>query len=1011
MPHPTRLLTLCTLALLLSGCGASPSAPTPAEGPPYAPEDALSTFEIEDGFQIELVAAEPLVMDPVAMDIDEFGRIYVVEMPGYPLDKGGTGRVKLLKDTDGDGRPDTATLFADSLTLPTGIMRWKQGVLVTDAPNVLYLEDTDGDGRADVRRVVLTGFALSNAQANVNKPLYGLDNWIYLANNGPVWWTRAHAEHFGDRGEEIVFPDRPDAPRLGRNGLDRNVRFRPDTHELEALAGKSQFGQTFDAWGHHFLVDNSHHNYHEVIAAQYFERNPGLPVRRATHDTPDHGNAAVVYPITENPEHQLLTDRGVFTSACGITYYLGGAFPPPYDANAVFVAEPVHNLVHVDQMADAGATYTASRVLEGREFLASIDSWFRPVNFTVGPDGALYVVDYYRQIVEHPEWMDEATIQAGNLTRGSDRGRIYRITPRGSAPLSWHDALSLGDAGVADLVDHLDHPNVWWRRNAQRLLVDRQDEAAVDPLVRLFQESPSAEARVHALWTLDGLGRLDPALIEQALNDDEAGVRENAILLTERYLTDAPNLAESLLGLENDPHPKVRFQLLNTLGEVDSDAARAAQQRLLFKDIDDEWTQIAALLTLPDTPSGLFDATVAQLANRETDGRKAYFERIATIIGAGDDREAVRALIESVVTNASPGAAWWRAASLEGLAQGMRRHGSAPSGFATERERLLNAFFDSDDALQNALLDLFEYAGLPSGASLETALARAAALAADHQANADRRAGAIRLIALTNADDYLDLLKQRIDPQEPATVQKAAVRALGRTEGAEPAAFLLENWNTLTPEIRDEAVNVFITEERAHLLLDAVENQTVQPATIGWQRRVILMRDTEEPIRSRARSLLTLVEASRETLIERYQDALAPGGNTGRGETVFTRVCGPCHMSGNVGSAAFGPDLATVRHWPKQALLAKILDPNRSIAVGYEFWTVERKSGGAVAGVIADETPTSITVRNQAEAHTLARTDIASITTSTTSAMPMGLESQIDAQEMADLLAFLKRER
>ena len=1011
MPHPARLLVFLTL--LLSGCGVSPTPtpPPPADGPPYAPDDALSTFEIEDGFQIELVAAEPLVMDPAAMDIDEYGRIYVVEMPGYPLDKSGTGRVKMLRDTDGDGRPDDATLFADSLTLPTGILRWKQGVLVTDAPDVLYFEDTDGDGRADVRRVILTGFALSNPQHNFNKPLYGLDNWIYLANNAPIWWTEAHADLFGDQGGEILFPDQPDAPRLGRNALDRNVRFRPDTHQLEALASDAQFGQTFDAWGHHFLVDNSHHNYHEVLAARYFERNPRLPVRRATHDTPNHGAAAVVYPITVNPEHQLLTDRGVFTSACGITYYLGGAFPPPYDAHAIFVAEPVHNLVHVDKVVDSGATYTASRVRDGREFLASTDSWFRPVNFTVGPDGALYVVDYYRQIVEHPEWMDQATIDAGDLQRGLDRGRIYRITPQGSPPLSWHDAITLGDADVAVLVESLDNPNVWWRRHAQRLLVDRQGGAAVDLLVRLFRERPSPEARVHALWTLDGLGRLDPALIEQALRDDEAGVRENAILLAEIYLADAPTLASALLALENDPHPKVRFQLLNTLGAVDSDTARAVQQRLLFNDIEDEWTQIAALLTLPDDHAGLFDATVAQLADRETAGRAAYFERIATVIGFGDDMDAIRDLVDAVATNTTPGTSWWRTATLSGLAGGMRRRGSTPPDFEAERKRLLNIFFDSDEAIQTALLDLFENAGPPSGAVMETVLARAATLAADPEADADRRAGTIRLIALLNTEDHLDLLKQRIDPQEPATVQKAAVHALSRTGGAEPAAFLLENWKAMTPEIRVEAVDVFLTEERIDLLLDAVENQTVQPATIGWRRRVILMRDTEEPIKSRARALLTVEEASPETLLERYQTALSPGGNAGRGEAVFTGVCGPCHRAGDVGSAAFGPDLATVQHWPKQALLDKILDPNRSIADGYEFWTVELQRGGAVAGVITDETPTSITVRDQAEAHTLARTDIVSITASPTSAMPPGLDQQIDKRQMADLLAFLKRER
>ena len=462
-PAVCQLVPL-VLALLL-GCRSE--AGRPDGNPPYAPETALATFELAEGFRIDLVAAEPLVTDPVAMEVDEYGRLYVAEMPGYPLDTGGSGRIKRLEDTDGDGRPDRSTVFADGLTLPTGLMRWKNGLLVTDAPDVFYLEDTDGDGRADRKETILTGFARSNPQHNFNKPLYGLDNWIYLANNGPIWWTERYAEAFGGRGEAVRFAARPDAAGLGRNAFDRNLRFRPDTYEIETRSGNSQFGHTFDAWGHHFLLNNSHHHYHEVIAAPYLQRNPALAVRRATHDTPDHGAAATVYPITENPEHQLLTDRGVFTSAAGLTHYLGGAFPAPYD-DASFVAEPVHNLVHADRIVPDGVTFSARRLLDGREFLASKDSWFRPVNFYVGPDGALYVVDYYRQIVEHPEWMDDETIASGDLQNGRDRGRIYRIAPAGLAAPSWLDEVPLGDAPTDTLVQALHHANAWWRTTAQR---------------------------------------------------------------------------------------------------------------------------------------------------------------------------------------------------------------------------------------------------------------------------------------------------------------------------------------------------------------------------------------------------------------------------------------------------------------------------------------------------------------------------------------------------------------
>jgi putative membrane-bound dehydrogenase-like protein len=438
---------MAALALL----GASLVAQRP--GPPYSPRDALKTFRLADNFQIELFAAEPLIADPVAMEVDERGRTYVVEMPGYPLDVGGSGRIMLLHDTDRNGTPDRSTVFAAGLRLPTGIMRWKKGVIVTDSPEVWYLEDTDGDGRADVKRVMLTGFALTNPQHTTNTPLYGLDNWIYLANEGPVRTIR-YGGLFGDVGTAVHFPARPDAPRLPPDADGRNVRFRPDTYELEMLSSRSQFGQTFDAWGHHFLNTNNRHIYQEVIAARYLARNPSLVVPTVVEQLPDYRMPAAVFPITEKPQFELLTDVGVMTSASGLTNYLADLFPLAY-RRAAFVAEGAHNIVHAVSVRDHGVTFRASRMHDGREFLASTDSWFRPVNFYIGPDGALYLLDYYRRFFEHPEWMDEATAKSTDLYAGKDRGRIYRIVPRGTPAPSWTDRAGLGDAPSAELVRRL----------------------------------------------------------------------------------------------------------------------------------------------------------------------------------------------------------------------------------------------------------------------------------------------------------------------------------------------------------------------------------------------------------------------------------------------------------------------------------------------------------------------------------------------------------------------------
>ena len=553
-------ISLLVFAVWVSACGRSE--------PPYSPEESLATFRIQDGFRAEVFVAEPDVVDPVAMAFDEEGRIWVVENSGYPLDpEGKLGRVKLLKDTTGDGRPDRSTVFADRLVMPTGVMRWKQGILVTDAPTVWYFEDTTGDGRADVRRAVLTGFPLNNPQHIVNGLVYGLDNWIYLANERatvPVIFK----DKFGETRTDIRFADRPDSAPLDANG--HGLRFKPDSHELELLSGSSQFGHDFDEWGHHLTVNNADHIRHEVIAARYLDHNPDLPLRSAMESISDHERAALVYPITQRPRFARLSNIGQITSACGLTVYLGGAFPARFHG-MVLVAEPAHNLVHRDVVEPTGSTFTARRAYDGKEFLAASDAWFRPVNFAVGPDGALYMIDYYRPIIEHPEWMsseyhghDHQHTQ--ELYHGSDRGRIYRIVPDSGAPLPLAKGISLGAASDAELVEHLENSNIWWRRTAQRLLVERKAAGVAPEVERLLNDSPSGVARLHALWTLEGLEKLETAHIERALEDAEPGVRENGIILAESRLSDSPRLAAKLLGMANDPDPRVRFQLLSTLG-------------------------------------------------------------------------------------------------------------------------------------------------------------------------------------------------------------------------------------------------------------------------------------------------------------------------------------------------------------------------------------------------------------------------------------------------------------
>jgi putative membrane-bound dehydrogenase-like protein len=968
--------------LLLAGCRKS--------GPPYSATEALKTFKVEAGFHVEKFLSEPDVMSPVAMDVDENGRIYVVEDRGYPLSTDNPlGRVKLIEDTNGDGIPDRVTIFADKLIMPTGVMRWKKGILVTDAPNVWYFEDTDGDGKADVKKLVLTGFAVTNPQHTVNNPVYGLDNWIYLAHEGPAT-AIIYKKQFGDRGSDIRFPDRADLPGLKEH--NRNVRFRPDTYRLEALSGSSQYGQAFDERGHHFTTNNSDHTRHEVIAARYLERNTDLPVFSAMQQISDHGAAAKVYPITLHPRFEMLTDVGQFTSACGITSYRG----------SLFVAEPVHNLVHQDLLSDAGATYVARRAHPDVEFLASTDAWFRPVNFYVGPDGAMYVMDFYRLVIEHPEWMSTEAQKSPDLTKGIDRGRIYRIVPDG---LPAAKPVKLGTASDADLVRELENPNIWWRRTAQRLLVDRGAAGVVPQLAALVRESRSPLGRLHALWTLDGLGKLEAAQIEQALGDPEAGVRENAVILAEPRLRGAPRLVDKLLAMVNDPDPKVRFQLLCTLGSVDSPKARAARDQLLARDVEDKWFQIAALSASSDDAPRLY-RTAITTPGQESPGRTSLIRQIASLIGGRKKPAEIQSVIEKVARPADASAQWWRTASLEGLALGMRGKSVTPASFGAGQQLLLRIFNDPEPPIRRAALRLIEIAGLAPGAV--STIQHAAVIAADERADANLRADALGLIAIAGPEKYQELLKKLIDPHQPDQVQAAAVHATGKIKGDEIGKFLLAEWRTLTPAGRTEAADAMYLEPgRVRLLVAAIKSGDVQPWTLAFRHRRRLIMNDDPSIRDAARPLLEQTASEREKVVKRYEAAFDRKSDAARGREVFKSVCVKCHRFSGLG-AQVGPDLATVQNQPKQALLEDILMPNKTIAQGYESYVVETNSG-IFDGVLGAQTPTTIALRHEdGKEDIIQRKDIKQMYVTNVSAMPGDIEKQIDVQQMADLLEFLK---
>lgn len=1000
-----KLPLLATICILISSCASDKHE----NGIP--PDEALSTFQLADGFQIELIASEPLIGDPVAMMVDEQGDMYVLEMHGYPLDLSGSGVIRILEDKDQDGIMDHSKVFADDLLLPTGLMKWKNGLLVTDPPHVLYLEDTDKDGKADRRDTLMSGFALSNPQHNLNSPQYGIDNWIYI-NNEEAYTAKVYPEKFGNEGSDVIYTNHPDAGKLPNNAHGRNLRIKPDDFEMEELASYSQYGHSFDTWGRHLMVSNANHIYHEVVSAPYLKRNPQLLVSNATASIAEHGPAAEVYPITEDPDHQLLTDIGVFTSACGINYYQGGLFPDEYD-KTTFVAEPVANLVHTDVLEDKGATFTARRQFDDKEFLASTDFWFRPVSTYIGPDGALYIIDYYRQIVEHPEWMADDVIESGALYHGTDQGRIYRISPEGSPPLDWSGNAPLGEASTSELTEYLASDNIWFRINAQRLIVDRKPRNVVPILKEMINEGEEPLSVLHALWTLEGMDELSPELIISGLNNEHPGVRENAIIMSEKFLNNQ-DIVNTLISMDESPDHRTLFQLLCTLGYVESSEAARKREQILFDHVDDYWLQVAAL-SARKLPVKKLLTRVIDLYNSNPDSYGSLTTQLGAMIGGQKDPENIRFWINRSIENSKDRESGWQAALLEGISTRIDPDEDMGSNFDKTKIKLANVVLDDryHSDVREGSLSLLRAMGSLSGVMDSDLTRRIDDLMHDPSANPEKRALAIKLIGLDDSKSEKTELSRLLKPSEPLEVQLAVLNVLGEMSGTAFSQQILDRWQTLTPEVRDESINILMqSQDRILLLISSMEKGIVDPASVGWRRSVELMAQPEdESVRSRARSLFmgSRETKGREEVIMEYDKAVNLEGDAEKGKLVFEQSCSTCHqINGSLG-VDYGPDLGTIRNRRPASILRDILDPNLSIADGYDMWKISLKSGEIYRGIIATEAVNALTLKiSMQDEVVLDRKNIESIESQGISLMVEGLENQISVEEMGDLLAFLK---
>lgn len=956
--------------------------PGPSEMPsPKTASEAIEAFRLRPGFQVELVASEPLVQSPVAIDFAADGRLWVCEMRDYPTGMDGQGKpggcIKLLSDTDGDGSYDSAEVWADDLPFPTGLMAWRNGVLVCSAPDVWWLSRVDASSSSSNhlpihRKKLLSGFATDNFQARVSGLRWGLDGWVH--------------------GSGGLFGGKITIHKTGQtiDCTNRDFRFRPDTGEFEPLAGVSQQGHVRDDFDQWFGNDNSTLLWHFPLPDRYRRRNPHVPGVAARVVRSRDSEPSRVFPVSRAlARFNDPASENHITSGCGPEIYRDDLLGMELAGN-VFACEPVHNLVRRAVIEADGVTFATRRAADEQhtEFLASTDNWFRPVEVRTGSDGALWVVDMYRFVIEHPRWIPPERLQKLDVRAGSERGRIWRVFPQKAKPRPIRNLATLLET---DLTSVIDSPNGVERDLAHRLLLEAPslNFAPVQKLAGLALHSPRAPTRGQALAVLHQRGRLDSMVLFAALRDSHPGVRRLAIRLCEPIppATDAAP-ADPLLALTDDADASVRFQLALTLGEFQSEAAGFALARLALRDCSDEWSRAAILSSMMGSPRAFARSVLSFPRNHE--GIAALrTEVLAALVSA----ERIDAVAEWIAT-AFPADA--HETLLAALEEGLRLLGAlaAKPHLATSlRNHGNSAAAESLDHLAHQL----------SGSALR--------LGTDSQLPEPTRLAALQLLAeqaRTDAARRAELLSL-LDTDLTESMRRACLAALQQQETPDIATALLDRWPLRAPAERLALLPILLAREVwTHSLLDAIERGDVAAAELSPAHRQQIRQHTDATLRARAEKLLPAPAASRAEAIKAFAGAAELKGDPLRGAALFGERCASCHLFKEKGHP-FGPDLAAFGAKPIADLITAVVDPNAAIDPRYAGWIVDTRDGRNLSGIVRDETLTTLTlIQPGGGVESLRRSEIERLVAAAISIMPEGLETGLASQDLADLYAWIK---
>ena len=977
----------------------------PADAPrPLSPTESLKTVRLPDGFRLELVASEPLIRQPSGLCWDAEGNLFVAELHGYnregqfdieELNKTGEldrlvrriaanedamrraeaeqiGTVKKLIDSNGDSQMDRVEVWADDIPACLGICPARGGIIAICAPNIIFLADRDGDGKAEVKETLYTGFKVSVIERRINQPQWGPDNWIYVD---------------GGQGGRITGPNLPKPVNLPVTGF----RIKPDGSAIEPISGHtSTYGFTFNDDGDRFVISTGTPAIQVApLPWRYLSRNADIAVRASRRNA---ANYNTTFPSSK--PHPWRTKRasdpgfgkyyrdrygaaesipnGYFTSACSPLVYKDSALPGLQ--GQMLSCAPAQNFLHRAVIHRDGVLLNIRRPAgeEKSEFLTSSDIWFHPIHLSIGPEGAIYIADFYREIIEDYSAIPRYLQQQYGLDDGRDHGRVWRLV-HNDMPVA--QSPNLAKLNNTVLGRELFSPRFWRRQTARRLLIERHKAKPLETVPGLAErttKSADTAGTVNSLYTLDAIGQLNDDVLRAALGHAQPGVRRHALRLAESRFNNFRPHFQTALKLVDDSSPMVRLQLALSMGEFNHVSATRALATLAKRHLDETWIDSAILSSLGDRPADMLNA----LLNSEPDkvGKaRGLVHRLCSAIASrkrGDEISNIIHLVEHMKD---------QSLQLECL-NGLRAPLKTP------------AFVSINDAQINTLVHL-SIEGHPELRSVATDLIRLMKLESEE----DRRT---RLAAT---------LKEVADLQKPVEYRLASVKSLAIESDPAIAAGLLAIYPGTTPSVRGAIVETtFARKDNFPAIIDALENGQLPAAVLTAVQRTALLQSGDN-LANRAKQAFAKLRPANTEKLKQYTNALTAERNIATGQKLFTQHCATCHKAHNIGFAV-GPDLTSEFRRAEETIVHDILAPSATIVGGYETYSVETRDGRVLSGVLGGESASSLTLNLPGgEKLDVLRKNIKSLKSLDVSLMPESLGVVLKPQDVANVIGWLRR--